>query len=124
MSYVLRLLCNFFFLMIRRPPSSTRTDTLFPYTTLLRSGGLGDKEKEDLVRAASHRVTVYSEEFDSYETLDTAGDLNALDLGYAMTVHKSQGSEYRRVYFITHASQSNMLFRELIYTAVDRKSVV
>src|SRR3546814_5089010 len=34
----------FFFLMIRRPPRSTRADTLFPYTTLFRSGGspLGD----------------------------------------------------------------------------------
>src|SRR3546814_11377237 len=30
------LLCVFF-LMIRRPPRSTRTDTLFPYTTLFRS---------------------------------------------------------------------------------------
>src|SRR3546814_4616498 len=34
-----------FFLMIRRPPRSTRTDTLFPYTTLFRSrhclGGIG-----------------------------------------------------------------------------------
>src|SRR3546814_14584444 len=29
--------CCFFFLMIRRPPRSTRTDTLFPYTTLFRS---------------------------------------------------------------------------------------
>src|SRR3546814_4556251 len=29
----------FFFLMIRRPPRSTRTDTLFPYTTLFRSAG-------------------------------------------------------------------------------------
>src|SRR3546814_18527864 len=28
----------FFFLMILRPPRSTRTDTLFPYTTLFRSG--------------------------------------------------------------------------------------
>src|SRR3546814_8514888 len=28
----------FFFLMIRRPPRSTRTDTLFPYSTLFRSG--------------------------------------------------------------------------------------
>src|SRR3546814_3223160 len=28
-----------FFLMIRRPPRSTRTDTLFPYTTLFRSPG-------------------------------------------------------------------------------------
>src|SRR3546814_13743126 len=29
-----------FFLMIRRPPRSTRTDTLFPYTTLFRSLGV------------------------------------------------------------------------------------
>src|SRR3546814_4261272 len=33
----LSLLLFFFFLMIRRPPRSTRTDTLFPYTTLFRS---------------------------------------------------------------------------------------
>src|SRR3546814_11294231 len=31
----------FFFLMIRRPPRSTRTDTLFPYTTLFRSDDFG-----------------------------------------------------------------------------------
>src|SRR3546814_17693399 len=37
--YLLCLL--FFFLMIRRPPRSTRTDTLFPYTTLFRSIALG-----------------------------------------------------------------------------------
>src|SRR3546814_19020377 len=30
-------MCIIFFLMIRRPPRSTRTDTLFPYTTLFRS---------------------------------------------------------------------------------------
>src|SRR3546814_16657788 len=30
-------LCFFYFLMILRPPRSTRTDTLFPYTTLVRS---------------------------------------------------------------------------------------
>src|SRR3546814_15272144 len=30
-------MCHFFFLMIRRPPISTRSDTLFPYTTLFRS---------------------------------------------------------------------------------------
>src|SRR3546814_10555643 len=31
------MMCFCFFLMIRRPPRSTRTDTLFPYTTLFRS---------------------------------------------------------------------------------------
>src|SRR3546814_1826248 len=36
-SVYLELYFFFFFLMIRRPPRSTRTDTLFPYTTLFRS---------------------------------------------------------------------------------------
>src|SRR3546814_20666765 len=35
------LLCILFFLMIRRPPRSTRTDTLVPYTTLFRSPSKG-----------------------------------------------------------------------------------
>src|SRR3546814_16890573 len=40
-----------FFLRIRRPPRSTRTDTLFPYTTLFRSGSIGGKR----VRGAGRR---------------------------------------------------------------------
>src|SRR3546814_15200920 len=44
-NFVCRFLCPFvlcfFFLMIRRPPRSTRTDTLFPYTTLFRSHLVG-----------------------------------------------------------------------------------
>src|SRR3546814_21087459 len=36
----LSIYVRFFFVMIRRPPRSTRTDTLFPYTTLFRSAGL------------------------------------------------------------------------------------
>src|SRR3546814_2941661 len=41
LDYVL-VCCLIFFLMIRRPPRSTRTDTLFPYTTLFRSVGWFD----------------------------------------------------------------------------------
>src|SRR3546814_3998074 len=39
----------FFFLMIRLPPRSTRTDTRFPYTTLFRSrvGATGDDDVRD-----------------------------------------------------------------------------
>src|SRR3546814_20645577 len=37
MAYVSMIFFVVFFLMIRRPPRSTRTDTLFPYTTLYRS---------------------------------------------------------------------------------------
>src|SRR3546814_6688152 len=41
-----------FFLMIRRPPRSTRTDTLFPYTTLFRS-------EVFLARRQSLRILVF-----------------------------------------------------------------
>src|SRR3546814_19665668 len=44
----------FFFLMIRRPPRSTRTDTLFPYTTLFRS--LCGGEPVALAIAAAHAM--------------------------------------------------------------------
>src|SRR3546814_8147710 len=37
------LLFVFFCLLLRRPPGSTRTDTLFPYTTLVRSDALGNQ---------------------------------------------------------------------------------
>src|SRR3546814_15839908 len=40
----------FFFLMVRRPPRSTRTDTLFPYTTLFRS------RERDIVDAIGERI--------------------------------------------------------------------
>src|SRR3546814_10070799 len=59
MSIVLRYLCcstlviriiasMCFFLMIRRPPRSTRTDTLFPYTTLFRSHLQRRRSRRDL----------------------------------------------------------------------------
>src|SRR3546814_20226129 len=42
----------FFFLMIRRPPRSTRTDTLFPYTTLFRSA-VRNRSAFDLLHCAT-----------------------------------------------------------------------
>src|SRR3546814_10808350 len=38
---------SLFFLRIRRPPRSKRTDTLFPYTTLFRSGCNAHEQRED-----------------------------------------------------------------------------
>src|SRR3546814_11856173 len=40
------MFCFVFFLMIRRPPRSTRTDTLFPYTTLFRSQQAAERLRE------------------------------------------------------------------------------
>src|SRR3546814_2607888 len=67
----------FFFLMIRRPPRSTRTDTLFPYTTLFRSLR-GAKQQEGVHEMAGlggdayggERVDVQAAHFD---VLDAAG---------------------------------------------------
>src|SRR3546814_5971692 len=44
-----------FFLMIRRPPRSTRTDTLFPYTTLFRSSHPGDAPEDGASAPRIHR---------------------------------------------------------------------
>src|SRR3546814_10291133 len=46
----------FFFLMRRRPPRSTRTDTLFPYTTLFRSRlRTGGRSRRDVRNAVASR---------------------------------------------------------------------
>ena len=50
---------------------------------------------------------------------DTA-DLDELVLAYAMTIHKSQGSEYPAVIVIMHTQHYVMLQRNLLYTAITR----
>jgi exodeoxyribonuclease V alpha subunit len=47
-------------------------------------------------------------------------DLDDLILAYAVTVHKSQGSEYRAVIIPLHTTHYMMLQRNLLYTAVTR----
>src|SRR3546814_17343811 len=42
--------------MIRRPPRSTRTDTLFPYTTLFRSSGAAAGEQQQQISATGCQV--------------------------------------------------------------------
>src|SRR3546814_785642 len=47
---------SIFFLSIRRPPRSTRTDTLFPYTTLFRSVGDRNRGEEAQVGRTGDRA--------------------------------------------------------------------
>ena len=49
-----------------------------------------------------------------------ASELSNLELSYAMTVHKAQGSEYKCVIFLCMTEHFTMLKRNLIYTAVTR----
>ena len=78
------------------------------------------EEADKVSREASHKITVWNPDLDSEQVLTSSGEIGALDLGYAITVHKSQGSEYNRVFFITHHTQAIMWYRELLYTAVTR----
>src|SRR3546814_16023640 len=58
----------FVFLMIRRPPRSTRTDTLFPYTTLFRSNSMTTKDQSRMPAGIPYIVAnEFAERFRSEE---------------------------------------------------------
>ena len=75
---------------------------------------------EDKTNQASHRIQLCLEDTGDIIWIDKSAEVNSLDMAYAMTVHKAQGSEWDKVYFMTHASQARMMYRELLYTAVTR----
>lgn len=77
---------------------------------------------DDSKNLCSHKITVFIPDLDKSEVIDTAGAVNKMLLGYALTVHKSQGSEWERVFLFTHNSHAKgtLLSRELLYTAVTR----
>lgn len=79
--------------------------------------GKGQEKKQQ----SSHTVVVEYE--GGYtESISAVGDLSPqnFSLGYAMTVHKSQGSEWRNVYIIFHKDHKISLSREMLYTAITR----
>lgn len=72
-------------------------------------------------RQASHILTLQSlDDPDQEFIVSSCGDVNSLLLSYAITIHKSQGSESRKVYLLLHHSHNVMLTRELLYTGVTR----
>src|SRR3546814_6289234 len=60
--------------MIRRPPRSTRTDTLFPYTTLFRSAGIfpGNRRSRLHLRPANLAVFALAQPALGHEIIDAA----------------------------------------------------
>src|SRR3546814_2435590 len=53
--------------MIRRPPRSTRTDTLFPYTTLFRSIDVDPAQREQAPRFFQHRQSLEPEKVEFHQ---------------------------------------------------------
>jgi len=87
---------------------------------MMESMGSPVEDGSPAKRAASHVVTVRSVDTGEEHTLSSAGELNSLMLAYAITVHKSLGSEYNRVFFLTHHTQAVMFQREFLYVGVTR----
>src|SRR3546814_9280862 len=87
----------FFFLMIRRPPRSTRTDTLFPYTTLFRSGGAVEAERLDQPGFEVHQIflLVQGDEPLEIRRVGEAGAQNAGDHAVlAVGDHRARSEEH------------------------------
>jgi ATP-dependent exoDNAse (exonuclease V) alpha subunit len=78
------------------------------------------EDGEERVRQASHVLTLRILETDQEVKVDSAAGINNLLLSYALTVHKSQGSEWRKVFLLLHQSHATMIQRELLYTGVTR----
>src|SRR3546814_1961239 len=81
----------FFFLMIRRPPRSTRTDTLFPYTTLFRSLMLFHSEEPVKMLTSTSKN---SHAMDSYSPV--CGSTKAIDRGIRILSKQKTNPEMRR----------------------------
>ena len=75
---------------------------------------------DSTVRAASHTITLYLVDSERTIQIKSAGEIDALILGYAITIHKAQGSEWSKVFLCFHHTHATMIQRELLYTAVTR----
>src|SRR3546814_20485651 len=91
-----------FCLMIRRPPRSTRTDTLFPYTTLFRS----DHDAADRIprRAFRAQEAVHGRRLGIHGGLDAVRDGNDPDRNGPVPAHAGRRSE-------EHTSELQSLMR-------------
>jgi len=82
-------------------------------------GGNGDGE-EQTRNSASHTITIEFIDSGATRSFSDAGNINQMLFSYVLTVHKAQGSEWKRVFILLHYSHNSMLSRELLYTAVTR----
>src|SRR3546814_7251925 len=92
----------FFFVMTRRPPRSTRTDTLFPYTTRFRSG-----ERRRV--GGQHAFVPQAPGVDAGDVLEHVGlDAEAVEGGLEPSVDLIAGQASRRI-DVGEASDGNVL---------------
>lgn len=90
------------------------------YSNLNLDAMLEDTEG-DITKEASHIIEISLDDGGT-EVLSGVGDYAAstFSLAYALTIHKAQGCEWRKVYLILHRDHAVSLCREMLYTAVTR----
>jgi exodeoxyribonuclease V alpha subunit len=112
------------------PPSSTKTevargDRIFRegdrviqlrnnYDKNVYNGDIGQISE---INVADETVLVH---FGEADTVYDVGDLDELALAYALSIHKSQGSEFPVAVIAVHTQHYTLLQRNLIYTALTR----
>jgi exodeoxyribonuclease V alpha subunit len=74
----------------------------------------------DVGEISRKQGNVYLVEFDGLEIPFSEAEIQSLELAYAISIHKSQGSEYPAVIIPITSEHSFMLSRNLIYTAITR----
>ena len=73
-----------------------------------------------IIKAIDHQMETMTVVFDDREADYDFAQLNELEPAYAMTVHKSQGSEYRAVILAAWNGSPYLLSRSILYTAITR----
>src|SRR3546814_4409343 len=97
----------FFFLMIRRPPRSTRTDTLFPYTTLFRSP-LGTRARRPAIPRTAHGAGRRPRR----RGLRRAPRADAADLGMRSEEHTSELQSLMRISYAVFCLKKKKITRQ------------
>lgn len=97
----------------------------YDYSAVDIDAMLSSDNEDEKKRSASHIVYIRPKRFLQGEDradhiCSSVGDFASLTLGYALSVHKAQGSEWPNVIVALHDSNAILLFRELIYTAMTR----
>jgi hypothetical protein len=87
-------------------------------------GSHTEDEEKDNKNQISHILQLEPIDSEDLVTSDiginSRGDLNKLDFKYCISVHKSQGSEWEKVWLIIVNTHARMLSRELLYTGMTR----
>lgn len=81
--------------------------------------GVFNGDVGDVMSIEGGKVTVQTLD-DAREVVYTIEQSNALQLAYALTIHRSQGSEWSWVVCVVHSTHTFMLTRQLLYTAITR----